>query len=162
MNGDEASRLTPVELAERYAAYKTIRETPMTGWMRGADDKNSSADRARKVVLSAAKDKAKALVMTERNKALAEEYRTIDAERKAILKTAKTDIDAFNKQWNAFLKRTDMQRFFHVKMLLRSMDDVVKQYVQSRDAEEMRKLEGDIKTIRDSLAAEAEKGSIRQ
>ena len=100
--------------------------------------------------------------MTERNKALAEEYRTIDAERKAILKTAKTDIDAFNKQWNAFLKRTDMQRFFHVKMLLRSMDDVVKQYVQSRDAEEMRKLEGDIKTIRDSLAAEAEKGSIRQ
>ena len=41
LTANEASKMTPSEVAERYARYKMMREAPLTGWMRSAEQRDS-------------------------------------------------------------------------------------------------------------------------
>lgn len=49
--GEEAATMTPEEIAERYAEYKTMRNAPLTGWAYGEKGKNAAMERVRERLL---------------------------------------------------------------------------------------------------------------
>lgn len=55
--GEEASQMTPYEIAERYARYKVRRGAPMTGWAYGNEQREKIMDKYRKKSNTLAKER---------------------------------------------------------------------------------------------------------
>ena len=70
----EASKMTPAEIAERYAEYKIHRNAPLTGWAYSEEARDSVKTAQQNRVLTQAKEKLNSRVQTEETKQLLSTY----------------------------------------------------------------------------------------
>ena len=71
VTASEAQKMTPAEIAERYARYKVYRSAPLTGWAYTEEERRSAMERYSKGAIKRAKEKLKANLENRRNEAVA-------------------------------------------------------------------------------------------
>ncbi len=84
LSGEEASKMTPAEIAERYAQYKTMRNAPLTGWAYSDEGREEQMDKYRKKVITAAREGLTEVTSTDAVKELLSEYDEVTKREAAL------------------------------------------------------------------------------
>ncbi|MDE6277343.1 MAG: hypothetical protein K2M06_04465 [Muribaculaceae bacterium] len=147
----EASKMTPSEIAERYARYKMLREAPLTGWMRSEADADSIREKKRKKVLKIAKEKMNSRIATEETKRLLGEYDEVSKRMTALNKLREEDIDAYRSGFRELRDSVDMSRYRRVRRYKRDMEELTERYQKSKSAGERDSIVGLMFGTRDRM-----------
>lgn len=78
-SAEEASKMTPSQIAERYARYKIRRGAPLTGWAYGSEEREQIMEKYRKRSNTLAKER----LTRDTDKAVSDSLKTWDEEYKA-------------------------------------------------------------------------------
>lgn len=133
--GMEASKMTPQQIAERYARYKRRRQTPLTGWMYSEEGKQAVEDKNKEKAYKKAKESLSSVTDGKDREAMKkwqEEYKATLAKVKAIniLKTENEDAaaDALDS-----LERTpEYERYEIMNDYRNDISDLTKEWLQAR------------------------------
>lgn len=136
MSGEEASKLTLGEIAERYADYKMMREAPLTGWLRSEETTDSIRGAKEKKVFKVAKEKIGKAASTEQTRMLLEEYDAVAKRETEINKLKKTDREAYRNGRKELRETTDMRKHNRIKLYKRDMKELTEKYQNAKSAEE--------------------------
>lgn len=150
-SGEEASRMTPSEIAERYAEYKMMREAPLTGWLRSDEAEDSIRTQRKEKVLRVAKERINNNVATERTKQLLSEYDAVAKRQTEINKLRKTDRDAFVAERKELFRSVDMRTYGRVKRYKRDMERLTDLYLKAGNREDRDSIVGLMFSTRDRL-----------
>lgn len=132
----EAQGMTPAEIAEQYARYKMMREAPLTGWMRSAEQRDSISAKKQQKVFRIAKEKVNSRMATEETKKLLDEYETVRKREKELEKLWDTDRDAYREERARFMQTNDMRIHRRVERYKHDMRELTDKYLRSKNAEE--------------------------
>ena len=132
--GMEASKMTPQQIAERYARYKRRRQTPLTGWMYSEEGKQAVEDKNKEKAYKKAKESLSSVTDGKDREAMKkwqEEYKATLAKVKAIniLKTENEDAaaDALDS-----LERTpEYERYEIMNDYRNDISDLTKEWLQA-------------------------------
>ena len=139
LSGDEASKYTPAQLAERYARFKVKRGYFVTPWLWN-DDKLIS--RAENGALKKVKERSAQLGDPKVNEAYQryeEAYKGMDKRVKAAtrdLKEGKTDYIGYAKAMNALQRDEAFDSYLVFKQADSGLDEIAKCYIGSKSPEE--------------------------
>lgn len=133
MTGEEASQMTPVEIAERYAEYKLLREAPLMGWARSETTRDSLAQKRKKRVLKTAGAKIENRIATEETRRLLGEYAQTAKREREIGTLKSTDRAAYVRERSALNHDTDMITHMRVKRYKRDMKELTEKYLRTTD-----------------------------
>ncbi|MCH5225074.1 MAG: methyltransferase domain-containing protein [Muribaculaceae bacterium] len=123
--GTEASRMTPGEIAERYARYKIRREAPLTGWMRDESTGDSIKSQREKRVFKAVEEKLDGRMATEETKKLMEEYESYAKDKRALSAIDKDENpDEYWEAWEAFQEKWGPEADWRYKRLQEYKRDI--------------------------------------
>lgn len=136
LTANEASKMTPSEVAERYARYKMMREVPLTGWMRSAEKSDSISAKKQQKVFRIAKEKVNSRMATKETKKLLDEYETVRKLEKELEKLWDTDRDAYREERARFMQTNDMRIHRRVERYKHDMRELTDKYLRSKNAEE--------------------------
>lgn len=136
LTANEASKMTPSEVAERYARYKMMREAPLTGWMRSAEQRDSISAKKQQKVFRIAKEKVNSRMATEETKKLLDEYETVRKREKELEELWDTDRDAYREERARFMQTNNMRIHRRVERYKHDMRELTNKYLRSKNAEE--------------------------
>lgn len=135
--GEEASKMTPAEMAERYAEYKMMREAPLTGWLRGDEERDSVAAKRQKKVLDIAEEKIEGRLATDETKRLMNEYDTVNKERKALGEMKKAgNREAYREGMIELRDNYNLRQHRRVRRYKHDMKELTEQYLRTKDPRE--------------------------
>lgn len=162
MTGTEASQLTPMEVAERYAEYKMFREAPLTGWARS--EAASDSIRRAKVnrVVKDAKSRIEGRTQTEAVRALLDEYDAVSKRERELSAMKKTDRAAYREGRIALRQEHDQRVHNRVARYKRDMNELYIRYINASNAEEAQEAVDLMLTTRDKLLEDIENYSVQQ
>lgn len=132
----EASKMTPAEIAERYARYKIHRNAPLTGWAYSEEAKDSVMTAQRNRVLTQAKEKLNGTMQTDATKQLLSTYDGVAKQQTELNKLKKTDRAAYREGMKALRQNNDMRQHLRVKRYKHDMKLLTEKYLRCKDAEE--------------------------
>lgn len=132
----EASKMTPAEIAERYARYKIHRNAPLTGWAYSEEAKDSVMTAQRNRVLTQAKEKLNGTMQTDATKQLLSTYDGVAKQQTELAKLKKTDRAAYREGMKALRQNNDMRQHLRVKRYKHDMKLLTEKYLRCKDAEE--------------------------
>ncbi len=135
--GEEASKMTPAEMAERYAEYKMMREAPLTGWLRSDEERDSVAAKRQKKVLDIAEEKIRGRLATDETKRLMSEYDEVNQKRKALgeLKNA-GNREAYREGMIELRDNYNLRQHRRVRRYKHDMKELTEQYLRTKDQRE--------------------------
>ncbi len=133
---EEAGRMTPAEIAERYARYKIRRNAPLTGWAYSDEARDSVMTAQRNRVLTQAKEKLNGTMQTDATKQLLSTYDGVAKQQTELSKLKKTDRAAYREGMKALRQNNDMRQHLRVKRYKHDMKLLTEKYLRSKDAEE--------------------------
>ena len=136
LTAKDASKLTPAELAKRYARYKMMRETPFTGWMRSGEQRDSIATKKGQKVLTTAKEKLNSNIETEQVKQLLSDYDAVAKQETALSKIKKTDRAAYREGMKQLRQSNDMRQHMRLKRYKHDMNELTSKYLRCKSAKE--------------------------
>lgn len=136
LSGEEASKLTPEQLAQRYAEYKVKRGTPLAPWSWGDEER---LDKYHKVV----EDKMKERLDSRGDAAVNEAYADFEARYKAVDEKAKearalmrTDYAAAAQAHAALQQDPDFTMYQRFGSLDKQLGRISKMWLTSKTPEE--------------------------
>lgn len=136
LSGEEASKLTPKELAERYATYKVKRGTPYTPWAWGDEERLGKYQKV-------AEDRMKEHLDTQGDKQLLEayadfeeRYKAVDAKAKDARALMKTDYMAAAQAHAALQADPDFRMYQQFGALDKQLTRISKLYFDAQSPEE--------------------------
>ena len=141
MSGDEALRLSPQELVERYAQYKVKREHFVTPWVWGDED---LLDKKRKRGKTIVKERTEQMGDDKVNEAYerhAETFKEIDARIKDMKMSAKSSVGDDDRQMlfedlSRYMSGEDGSFYKTFKACDKVLDNLAKKYLASRSSAE--------------------------
>lgn len=142
-SGVEASKMTPSQIAERFARYKRHRSAPLTGWMY-SDAAIADKDGKRKeTVYKKARENFKAAASKSNKEELEQwkaEYKETAAKLSAIKKLREQDEDEADEQMNALENTPEYDRYLIMKDYNSDMNDITKAWLNSKSPTEREQL----------------------
>ena len=138
-SGVEASKMTPSQIAERFARYKRHRSAPLTGWMY-SDAAIADKDGKRKeTVYKKARENFKAAASKSNKEELEQwkaEYKETAAKLSAIKKLREQDEDEADEQMNALENTPEYDRYLIMNDYNSDMNDITKAWLNSKSPTE--------------------------
>lgn len=147
----EASKMTPAEIAERYAEYKIHRGAPLTGWAYSEEARDSVKTAQQNRVLTKAKEKMSGRMETEATKQLLSTYDEVAKQQTELSKLKRTDRAAYRNGMKQLRQNYDMRQHGRVKRYKHDMKLLTEKYLRSKNAEERDSLVRVMTTTRDKL-----------
>lgn len=147
----EASKMTPVEIAERYAEYKIHRGAPLTGWAYSEEARDSVKTAQQNRVLTKAKEKMGNRMETEATKQLLSTYDEVSKLQTELSKLKKTDRAAYREGMKQLRQKYNMREHGRMKRYKHDMKLLTEKYLRSKNAEERDSLVRVMTTTRDKL-----------
>ena len=148
LSGSEASKLTPQQLAQRYAEYKVKRGTPLAPWSWGDEERlgkyHKRAEDKMKERLDAQGDAA----VNEAYADFEERYKAVDAKATAAKDLMKTDYAAAAQAHAALQSDPDFGMWQRFGSLDKQLGRISKMLLESKSAEEAGLLRETIKGYR--------------
>ena len=142
-SGVEASKMTPSQIAERFARYKRHRSAPLTGWMY-SDAAIADKDGKRKeTVYKKARENFKATASKSNKEELEQwkaEYKETAAKLSAIKKLREQDEDEADEQMDALENTPEYDRYLIMKDYNSDMNDITKAWLNSKSPTEREQL----------------------
>lgn len=162
LTGEEASKLTPAQLAQRYAEYKVKRGTPLAPWSWGDEERLSKYN-------DLAKDRMKERLDARGDAKVIEAYADFEARSKAVAEKAKeakalmkTDYAAAAQAHAALLKDPDFALYRKFGMLDGQLGRISKMWLASKSPAEAALVASTISSYRtgmvNALQADSEEG----
>lgn len=136
LSGEEASKLTPQQLASRYARYKIKQGTPLAPWSWEDEERTAGYE---KTAVTRMKER-----LQKRNDAeTIERFNSLDAEYKETghllsngKKMMKTDYVAGAQELAKLFDTPQYARYLRFKALNNNLDSLCKRWLESRSSEE--------------------------
>lgn len=147
----EASKMTPAEIAERYAEYKIHRGAPLTGWAYSEEARDSVKTAQQNRVLTKAKEKMSNRKETETTKQLLSTYDEVSKQQTELSKLKKTDRTAYREGMKQLRQKYNMREHGRMKRYKHDMKQLTEKYLRSKNAEERDSLVRVMTTTRDKL-----------
>lgn len=147
----EASKMTPAEIAERYAEYKIHRGAPLTGWAYSEEARDSVKTAQQNRVLTKAKEKMSNRMETEVTKQLLSTYEEVSKQQTELSKLKKTDRAAYREGMKQLRQKYNMREYGRMKRYKHDMKQLTEKYLRSKNAEERNSLVRVMTTTRDKL-----------
>lgn len=147
----EASKMTPAEIAERYAEYKIHRGAPLTGWAYSEEARDSVKTAQQNRVLTKAKEKMSNRMETEVTKQLLSTYEEVSKQQTELSKLKKTDRAAYREGMKQLRQKYNMREHGRMKRYKHDMKQLTEKYLRSKNAEERDSLVRVMTTTRDKL-----------
>lgn len=147
----EASKMTPAEIAERYAEYKIHRGAPLTGWAYSEEARDSVKTAQQNRVLTKAKEKMSNRMETEATKQLLSTFDEVSKQQTELLKLKKTDRAAYREGMKQLRQKYNMREHGRMKRYKHDMKLLTEKYLRSKSAEERDSLVRVMTTTRDKL-----------
>lgn len=147
----EASKMTPAEIAERYAEYKIHRGAPLTGWAYSEEARDSVKTAQQNRVLTKAKEKMSNRMETEATKQLLSTYDEVSKQQTELAKLKKTDRAAYREGMKQLRQKYNMREHGRMKRYKHDMKLLTEKYLRSKSAEERDSLVRVMTTTRDKL-----------
>lgn len=147
----EASKMTPAEIAERYAEYKIHRGAPLTGWAYSEEARDSVKTAQQNRVLTKAKEKMSNRMETEATKQLLSTYDEVSKQQTELSKLKKTDRTAYREGMKQLRQKYNMREHGRMKRYKHDMKLLTEKYLRSKNAEERDSLVRVMTTTRDKL-----------
>ena len=142
-SGVEASKMTPSQIAERFARYKRHRSAPLTGWMY-SDAAIADKDSKRKeTVYKKASENFKAAANKSNKEELEQwkaEYKETAAKLSAIKELREQDEDEADEQMDALENTPEYDRYLIMKDYNSDMNDITKAWLNSKSPTEREQL----------------------
>lgn len=160
MSGEEASRMTPAEVAERYARYKMRREAPLTGWMRSKESSDSIRSKRIERVQKIAKEKFRDATDRRADETLPawmQEYEVTKKRLSAIRKLREDDEDAYYDALDELEALPEYERYQIFNDYKRDIDDLTKQWLRAASIEERDSCVRAMVTLKAEMAEEMRK-----
>ena len=132
----EASKMTPAEIAERYAEYKIHRGAPLTGWAYSEEARDSVKTAQQNRVLTKAKEKMSNRMETEATKQLLSTFDEVSKQQTELSKLKKTDRAAYREGMKQLRQKYNMREHGRMKQYKHDMKLLTKKYLRSKSAEE--------------------------
>ena len=132
----EASKMTPDEMAERFAEYKIHRGAPLMGWAYTEGARDSLKSSLEKRVLGKAEEKVVGGVETSETKRLLSAYDDVRKYRSKLSKLKGTDNAAYRAGMKRLREDNDMRQYYRVKRYKHDMRQLTEKYLRSKDAAE--------------------------
>ena len=132
----EASKMTPAEIAERYAEYKIHRNAPLTGWAYSEEARDSVKTAMQNRVLTQTKEKLNSRVQTEETKQLLSTYDDVAKQQTELSKLKKTDRAAYREGMKQLRQNNNMRQHMRMKRYKHDMTQLTEKYLRSKDAAE--------------------------
>ena len=136
LTAKEASKMTPAEVAERYARYKMMREAPLTGWMRSSEQRDSISAKKQQKVFTIAKEKMSNRMETEATKKLLSTYDEVSKQQTELSKLKHTDRAAYREGMKQLRQSNDMRQHMRLKRYKHDMNELTSKYLRCKSAEE--------------------------
>ena len=147
----EASKMTPAEIAERYAEYKIHRGAPLTGWAYSEEARDSVKTAQQNRVLTKAKEKMSNRMETEATKQLLSTFDEVSKQQTELSKMKKTDRAAYREGMKQLRQKYNMREHGRMKRYKHDMKQLTEKYLRSKNAEERDSLVRVMTTTRDKL-----------
>ena len=147
----EASKMTPAEIAERYAEYKIHRNAPLTGWAYSEEARDSVKTAQQNRVLTKAKEKMSNRMETEATKQLLSTYDEVSKQQTELSKLKQTDRAAYREGMKQLRQKYNMREHGRMKRYKHDMRLLTEKYLRSKNAEERDSLVRVMTTTRDKL-----------
>lgn len=147
----EASKMTPAEIAERYAEYKIHRGAPLTGWAYSEEARDSVKTAQQNRVLTKAKEKMGNRMETEATKQLLSTYDEVSKQQTELSKLKKTDRAAYREGMKQLRQKYNIREHGRMKRYKHDMKLLTEKYLRSKNAEERDSLVRVMTTTRDKL-----------
>lgn len=147
----EASKMTPTEIAERYAEYKIHRGAPLTGWAYSEEARDSVKTAQQNRVLTKAKEKMSNRMETEATKQLLSTYDEVSKQQTELSKLKKTDRAAYREGMKQLRQKYNMREHGRMKRYKHDMKQLTEKYLRSKNAEERDSLVRVMTATRDKL-----------
>lgn len=147
----EASKMTPAEIAERYAEYKIHRGAPLTGWAYSEEARDSVKTAQQNRVLTKAKEKMSNRMETEVTKQLLSTYEEVSKQQTELSKLKKIDRAAYREGMKQLRQKYNMREHGRMKRYKHDMKLLTEKYLRSKNAEERDSLVRVMTTTRDKL-----------
>ena len=147
----EASKMTPAEIAERYAGYKIHRGAPLTGWAYSEEARDSVKTAQQNRVLTKAKEKMSNRMETETTKQLLSTYDEVSKQQTELAKLKKTDRAAYREGMKQLRQKYNMREHGRMKRYKHDMKLLTEKYLRSKSAEERDSLVRVMTTTREKL-----------
>ena len=136
MSAREAREATPEQLAERFAMYKMMREAPITGWLRGDEEREEVMAKKMKRPLAVAKKSAKSRMETPEIKQLFEDYDRVSNELKRISELRKTDPEAALEERVKLSETENLQLYHRTGIYRRDMNELTRKLLKATTVKE--------------------------
>lgn len=147
----EASKMTPAEIAERYAEYKIHRGAPLTGWAYSEEARDSVKTAQQNRVLTKAKEKMSNRMETEATKQLLSTFDEVSKQQTELSKMKKTDRAAYREGMKQLCQKYNMREHGRMKRYKHDIKQLTEKYLRSKNAEERDSLVRVMTTTRDKL-----------
>lgn len=137
-SGEEASRMTPSEIAERYARYKVRRGAPLTGWAYGNEQRAKLMDKYRDRSNTLAKERLTRETDTQASPDMAQwldEYETTKDRVSEIRKVKSRDEDRYYELLDELEVTPEYSRYEIIKDYKRDVDALTKEWLNATTAE---------------------------
>lgn len=133
---EEAGKMTPAEIAERYAEYKTHRNAPLTGWAYSDEARDSVKTAMRNRVLTQAKSNLDGRLQTKETKRLLSTYDEVNRQLTALSKLRGKDNVAYADGMRRLFRSNDMRQHMRVKRYKHDMKQLTEKYLRCKDTAE--------------------------
>lgn len=133
-SGEEASRMTPREIAERYARYKVRRGAPLTGWAYGEEQREEIMTNHRKKGVSVAKDRLARMTDAQVSRDMAqwlEEFEATKERLSNIRQIRDTDEERYYEQLDAMEMTPEFRRYEIIKWYKYDIDELTHEWLTS-------------------------------
>lgn len=142
MDALEASKLTPNQLASRYAEYKMMREAPLTGWMRSTEASDSIKSAKAKRVLNNAKDRidSQSNERSNVNASWLSDYETVKSRLSKIRKVKEEDEDRYYELLDELEASPVYDRYLIIKDYKHDIEELSKSILRAKSAQERQQL----------------------
>ena len=133
-SGEEASQMTPSEIAERYARYKVRRGAPLTGWAYGNEQREKLMDKYRDRSNTLAKERLTRETDKQASQNMAqwlEEFEATKDRVKEIRKVKSRDEDRYDELLNELEITPEYDRYEIIKGYKRDVDALTKEWLNA-------------------------------
>ena len=134
-SGEEASKMTPSEIAERYARYKVRRGAPLTGWAYGDEQRKKLMDKYRDRSNTLAKERLTRETDMRASPNMAqwlEEYEATKDRVSEIRKVKSRDEDRYYELLDELEVTPEYIRYEIIKAYKRDVDEITKRWLNAK------------------------------
>ena len=134
VTGIEASKMTPLQIAERYARYKRRRQTPLTGWMYSEEGKQAVEGKYKEKANKKAKESLNTVTDSQDRVAMQqwrEEHKATLAKVKAINKLKTENEDAADDALYVLEHTPEYERYEIINDYRNDISDLTKEWLQA-------------------------------